>query len=146
MEQRVVICFFMLKGLKVMAIHTAIKSVSGPEAFALPAVKKLQRRFHQERMDLLDNFKSGPPLTNGLAAMGSMLEERPFSSCKMFCRHMIADPSRQAWFERFHLRWVPHALSVNQKGERVSYSKFLLMALMEQKASGFQRTITRDES
>jgi hypothetical protein len=41
---------------------------------------------------------------------------------------------------------VPHALSINQANERVSYSKLLLTALMEQKASGFQRIITVDES
>jgi hypothetical protein len=41
---------------------------------------------------------------------------------------------------------VPHALSINQKSERVSYSKLPLTALMEQKASGFLRICTGDES
>jgi hypothetical protein len=45
----------------------------------------------------------------------------------------------------FHLRWVPHALSITQKSERMFHSKVLLMALMEQKASGFQRIVTGDE-
>jgi hypothetical protein len=40
---------------------------------------------------------------------------------------------------------VLHALSINQNSERVSYSKLLLVALMEQKASSFQRIITGDE-
>jgi histone-lysine N-methyltransferase SETMAR len=40
---------------------------------------------------------------------------------------------------------VPHALSINQKSENVSYSKLLLVALMEQKVSLFQRIITGDE-
>jgi hypothetical protein len=35
---------------------------------------------------------------------------------------------------------------MNQKGETVSYSKLLLMALMEQKANVFQKIITGDES
>jgi hypothetical protein len=46
----------------------------------------------------------------------------------------------------FHLRWVLYALSINQNGKRVSYSKFFLTALMEWKASGFQRIVTGDES
>jgi hypothetical protein len=41
---------------------------------------------------------------------------------------------------------VLYALSINQKSERVSFSKILLTALMDQKASGFQLMITGDES
>jgi hypothetical protein len=48
--------------------------------------------------------------------------------------------------KKFRLRWVPHALSINKKSERVSDSKVLLKALMEQKASGLQRIITGNES
>jgi hypothetical protein len=59
---------------------------------------------------------------------------------------VLGEPSGHGWFGKFHLRWVPYALSINQKSERVSYSKLLLMVLMEQKASGFQRIITVDES
>jgi hypothetical protein len=41
---------------------------------------------------------------------------------------------------------VLHALSINQKSERVSYSKLLLIALVGQKASDSQWIITGDES
>jgi hypothetical protein len=58
---------------------------------------------------------------------------------------VLAGSSPQAWLENFHLRWVPHALSINQKSERVSSSKLLPTALMAQKASGFQRLITGDK-
>jgi hypothetical protein len=47
--------------------------------------------------------------------------------------------------KQFYLCWVPHALSISQKSERVSYSKLLLMALMEQEAGGFQPIIPGDE-
>jgi hypothetical protein len=47
---------------------------------------------------------------------------------------------------KFYLHRVLHALSINQKSERMSYSKLVLTALMEQKASNFQRIITGDES
>jgi hypothetical protein len=46
----------------------------------------------------------------------------------------------------FHLRWVLHALYINQKSERMSYLKLRLTAFLEQKASGFQGIITGDES
>jgi hypothetical protein len=72
--------FFTLKGLKARAIHIELESVNGQEAFALPTVKKRRRRFHQGRTYLIDDPRSGRVLTNNLAsAIGSMLEERPFS-------------------------------------------------------------------
>jgi hypothetical protein len=48
--------------------------------------------------------------------------------------------------KKFHLRWVPHALSSNQKSERVSDSRLLLAALDQNEATLFQGVITGDES
>jgi hypothetical protein len=59
---------------------------------------------------------------------------------------VLAGPSRHAWFEKIHLRWVPRAPSISQKSERGSYSNLLLTTLMKQKASGFQQTITGEQS
>jgi hypothetical protein len=88
MEQSTLIRFFTLKGLKARAIHTGLESVYGAAALARPAVKKWWKTFHQGRTNLFDDSKSERPLTNHLArVIGSMLEERPISLCKMFCRH-----------------------------------------------------------
>jgi hypothetical protein len=132
MEQQVGIHFLTLNGLETGAVHIELESVHGPEALARPTVKKWQRRFHQGRTDLFNDSRSGRPLTNDLAgAMGSMVEERLFSSCKMMCHHfrigeatclrMLHD---KLGLKIFHFRWVPHALLIDQKSERVSYSKF----------------------
>jgi hypothetical protein len=48
--------------------------------------------------------------------------------------------------KRIDVPWSPHALSRRQKSKTVAYSKLLLIALMEQKASGFSRIMTGDES
>jgi transposase len=86
MEQRVVIFLFTLKELKARAIQTELELVYGPEALARPTVKKWRRRSHQGRTDLFDDPRSGRPLMNDLAgAIGSMLEEKPFSLCKGLC-------------------------------------------------------------
>jgi hypothetical protein len=58
---------------------------------------------------------------------------------------VLTDPSRQAWLEKVHLHWVPHALSINRKSERVPHSKLLLTVLMEQKVSSYQQIVTGDE-
>jgi hypothetical protein len=59
---------------------------------------------------------------------------------------MLADPSRQAWLGKIPV--LPGAACPIDQPEwrKVSYSKLLLRALMKQKANGFQRIITGDES
>jgi hypothetical protein len=56
----------MLKRLKARAIRTEPESVDGPEAFALPTMKKWRRHFHQSRTDLFDDPMFGRPLTNDI--------------------------------------------------------------------------------
>jgi hypothetical protein len=88
MEQRAVICCFTFKGLEARAIHTELESVYGPEVLALLTGKKWRRPFHQGRMYLFDDPRSGSPLANDLAGtVSSVLKEKPFSSCRMLCRH-----------------------------------------------------------
>jgi hypothetical protein len=74
-----------------------------------------------------------------------MLEEKPFSSCRVLCRHFrigkVADPSGQVWLKN-HILARAHSLSINRTSERVSYSKLLLTALIEQKANGLDRIIS----
>jgi histone-lysine N-methyltransferase SETMAR len=154
MEQRAVIRFLSLKGLKARDIQAELQSVYGPEACQLTAVKKWRTRFMQGRTDLFDDPRSGRPLTHDLAeAISSMLGERPFSSCKVLSRHFrIAKATclrilhDKLGLKKFHLRWVPHSISSNQKSERVSYSNLLLAALEESRQTGFERLITGDES
>jgi hypothetical protein len=77
---------------------------------------------------------------------GSMFAAKPFSPCKMLCRHFRIGKMTRLWILhdkpgliKFHLRWVLHALLSNQKSEIVTYSKHPLTAVMEQKVSRFQR-------
>jgi hypothetical protein len=73
-----------------------------------------------------------------------MLEERPLSWYKALS-HQFQAGKPICWrtipeklsLKKIHLRWMSHALSINRKSERVSYSKLLLTALTEEKASGF---------
>jgi hypothetical protein len=88
MGQRAVISFFTRKELEVRTVHTELEPVYGPEALVPPTVRKWRRRFHSEETDLFDGSRSGRPLTNDLVgSIGSILQERLFSSCKVLCRH-----------------------------------------------------------
>jgi hypothetical protein len=153
-EHRAVIHFFTVKKLKARAIHAEFESLHGQEALALPIVKNSWRRIHQSRADLFHDPRSGRPFTNGLAgARGFVLDKRLFRSSKALSRHFRIGKATclrilhdKLGLKKFHLRWVSHTLSINRKSERLPDSKFLLTALMERKASCFQRIITGHES
>jgi transposase len=150
----VVIRFFTLKGLKARTIQLELVSVYGLDALALSTMKKWRRCFQQGRTDLFDDPRSGRPLMHDLGEIiRSVLEERSFTSYKVLCRHFRVDKAMclrilhdTLDLKKFHLRWVPHALSSNQKNERVSDSRLLLVALEQNKATLFQGVITGDES
>jgi hypothetical protein len=81
--------------------------------------------------DLLDDLWSGRPFSNDFAgAIGSMLEERWFSSSNMLCHHFRIGRAMylqilhdKLGLKKIHLCWLPHALSIDQKTEKVSSSR-----------------------
>jgi hypothetical protein len=146
MEQGAVIRFFTFKRLKARAIHIELELMYGPESLALPTLKKWRSRFHQGKTDLLGDPRSGRCMTNDLpGAVGSILEEKPFSSCKVLCRHFPIGKAtflqfvhHRLGFRKFGLRGVLNALSINWKNKRVPYSGLLVLTLMKLNVSGFQ--------
>jgi hypothetical protein len=99
-------------------------------------------------------IRSPEALRNDLAGdIDSMFEERLFNSPNVLCRHFRIG-KKTCWrilhdklgLKKIHFRWISQTLSINQKNERVSYSKLLLTALMEQQASGFQWIINGKDS
>jgi hypothetical protein len=85
---RAVIRFLTLKGLRVSAIAGELQSVYETEAFALSTAEKWHKRSAQGRTSLYDDPRCGIPLTNDLTeAISSVLKERSYLSCKIFCRH-----------------------------------------------------------
>jgi hypothetical protein len=131
MEQRGVIRFFTLKGLKAKEIRTELESVSGPETLALSTVKKWRKRFQEGRTELIYDPRPGRPVTQDLVeAIQSMLREWPFLSCKVLCRHFHIGKAaclrilhNDFGLIKCHLHWMSHTLTADQKSERVGYSR-----------------------
>jgi transposase len=154
MEQRAVVRFLTLKGLKSGQIVAELKTVYGPDALALATVKKWSKRFREGRTDLSDNPRSRRPLTHDLAeVIRSVLRERPFTSCKVLCRYFrITQATRlhilhnDLGLKKCQLRWVPHTLDQNSKNERVCYSRPLLETQEQAKQDSFRGVITGNES
>jgi hypothetical protein len=127
-RQRAIISFLTRKSLHASAIAAELKLVYKTEVLALSIVKKLHKRFAEGRTLLYDSPRCGRPLTNNFAeAISSMLKQRPYLSCKVLCRrfHIAKGTCLQILHDtisinKFHLRWVPHALDTNQKAERVT--------------------------
>jgi hypothetical protein len=102
----------------------------------------------------LRRSESWTPLTHDLAeVIRSVFTDRPSTSCKILCRHFriwkatcLRILHDALGLKKFHLRWVPHSLTPNQKGERVILSAQLLRELEESQANNFERLITVDES
>jgi transposase len=67
MEQRAVIRFLTVKGLRASAIAAELKSVYEIEALGISTVKKWHKRFAERRTSRDDDSRCGRPLTNDLA-------------------------------------------------------------------------------
>jgi hypothetical protein len=152
MEQGALVYFFTLNALKARAIHTELEWVYGPESLALPTVKKWLRPFRQGRTNLFDDPRFGKPSTNDLGKQSALCLKKG-RSVRARCFLTTSGLERRLAFRSFMTYWFGEissslgaACHVDQpKSKRVSYSKLLLTALMEQKAGVFQRIITGDE-
>jgi transposase len=89
MEQRAVIRFVTLKGIKATAIQAELESVYGPEALARETVKKWRKCFQEGRIEFIDDPRRERPVTQDLAqAVQSMFTEQLVMWCKFLCRHL----------------------------------------------------------
>jgi transposase len=88
MEQRAALRFLTLRRLNPQQIRSELESVYPEHAFALPTIYKWHARFRDGRTELSDDPRFGRPQRSDLSeAVSSMLEERPFLSCKLLARH-----------------------------------------------------------
>jgi plasmid stabilization system protein ParE len=123
MEQRGVVRFLTLKGLKAMKSKMQLTNVDGDEALQISASKKGRRRFLQVRTKLGDDPRSGRPANSDLTGtIAEFIREHPFLSCKILCRHLRVSKEiclrflhQKAGLKKFHLRWVPDQLTPNRK-------------------------------
>jgi hypothetical protein len=82
-----------------------------------------------------------------------MLRERPYFSCKVLCPHFsiaqgtcLRSLHETFGMKKFHLRWVPYALVMNRKAERVTFAHGIVSALQSIHSAGLQSLVTGYES
>jgi hypothetical protein len=154
MTQRPIVADLSLKGMSAREIHDDIGATLGPDAVSYSSVT---RYFGKARFP---PSKSKPhpadvqrDLDDSDWAILAALEGSPFALARQLSR-LVHLPSTTVYrrlaqslgFAACHLRWVPHALSDAQKGERVNLSRRLLRMLEVQRDRGWHDIVTLDES
>jgi hypothetical protein len=154
MEARAVVGFFTLQGINPKNIQAELTSVCEADTLILRAICKWHKRFVQERTELVDDPRSGPPLPNGLAeALRAMPQECHFLLYKILCSHFklaMAMCLQRLYdvllLKKFNLRCYVPTLDSNQKAEHGAHSSELVEMLTSQERKVFNYVIKSGES
>jgi hypothetical protein len=137
MMQRPTVAYLSLKGMSAREIHDDIGATLGPDTMSYSSVQLLATFAKHDF--LLPPLKPEPhpadvqrDLDDSDQAILAALEDSPFASVQQLSR-LTHFPSTTVYrrltqslgFVARHLRWVPHALSDAQKGDRVNLSRRL---------------------
>jgi hypothetical protein len=122
------------------------------DVFAFVPVKDSRKHFTEGRISMCDEPRSRRPLTDDVTdAIGSMLKERPFISCKVLCRHFHIAKTR--WLrvprERFGMKksnhcWISSVLAMNRNAEGPTVSHGLSVVFQGDYLTNFQNGIILD--
>jgi hypothetical protein len=126
MTQRPILAYFSVKGMSAREIHDDIVATLGPDAVSSSSVTRYlgKARFPPSKPEL-HPADVQRDLDDSDQAILAALEDSPFASMRQLSR-LIHLPSTTLYrrltqslgFVASHLRWVPHALSDAQQGER----------------------------
>jgi histone-lysine N-methyltransferase SETMAR len=133
------------------AVFEEINEVLGPGTIGYSTVTEHLRlaRFPPVPKSSVPTHR--PSIVDG--AILKALSDAPFSSIRELAKATCFPVStvyrhltQHLGFVLKHLRWVPHELTADQKGQRVALSKQLLALLQRVSGSAEHRVVTLDES
>jgi hypothetical protein len=154
MTQGSIVAYLSLKRMSAREIHEDIVATLGPDAVSYSSMTRYLReaRFPPSKpephpADVQRDLDGSDQVI--LAA----LEDGAFAQVRQLCRltHLLSTTvyrhlTQSLGFVVRHLRWVPHALSDAQKGERVNLSRPRLRMLEVQRDRAWRDIVTVDES
>jgi hypothetical protein len=154
LEQRHIIKFLHLKGLKLDDIVTELSDMYGQDAYAKPSIKYWLHQLRLRRKDLMTQHMGGrPTLEDTEAEILSILRRSPFSSVRTIVDSLGIPAStgyfhlvEKIRFKNYLLRWVPHLLTDELRLKQVKLARQLLELLEDQRIVGFSDIVTGDES
>jgi hypothetical protein len=154
MTQRPIVAYLSLKGMSAREIHDDIVATLGPDAVSYSS----DTRYLGEAQFPPSKPEPHPAdvqrdLDDSDHAILAALEDSPLASVRQLSRltHLpwtivYRRRTQSLGFVARHLRWVPHALSDAQKGERVNLCRRLLRMLEVQRDRPWHNIVTLDES
>ena len=124
-------CF--MRGLSIREAHAEMAQVYGAETPATSTIGEWFSRFAAGRETFGDNPRSGRPALVGAAdTVAAVLRDEPYASARSIATAVglskdtvISILKCQLGLQNFHLKWVPHQLSAEQKATRVERANFL---------------------
>jgi hypothetical protein len=137
MTQRPIIAYLSLKGMSTRETHGDVVAILGCDAVSYSLVTRYLReaRFPPSKLEP-HPADVQRDLDDSDQAILAALEDIPFASVQQLSRltHLPSTTvcrrlTQSLGFVARHLRWMPHALSDAQKGERVNLSRRLLRML-----------------
>jgi hypothetical protein len=156
MRQHLIIAYLSLEGMWAHEIHDDLVATLGPDAMSYSSVTRYLRevRFPPSKpephpADVQRDFDDSDQAILAAPEDGSFASVRQLSRLTHLPATIVYRRLTQSLgFVACHLRWVPHALSDAQKGERINLSRRLLrMRMLEvQRHRAWHDIVTLDES
>jgi hypothetical protein len=154
LEERHVIKFLHLKGLKLEAIAAELADAYGQDAYTKPSIKYWVHQIKLGRTDLTTQHIGERPTLDVIdAEIVSALRKLAFSSTRTISDSLGIPAStvyshlvERIGFKNYLLRWIPHMLTADVRQKRVELSKQLFPVLESQQRVGFHDIVTSDES
>lgn len=154
MDQKSICVFLHKKGLSSEQVHSELVQVLGTEAVAYSTVTKYIRSSSFKAIRDESISEDSDDETNLIDdAILQALEDEPFASVRRIAsktylpkstvyRHLVSSLQ----YTVKHLTWIPHTLTNEQKGTRVSKSIELLALLRSMEHQSWVHFVTLDES
>jgi ABC-type dipeptide/oligopeptide/nickel transport system ATPase subunit len=154
MDQRTIVADLALKELSARSIHQDLVATLGGGAMAYSTVARYIHDAHCSPSSQTAAPIAVPSsLDDSDEAILSVLDENPFVSVRQLSHltHIAATTvyrrlTESLGFTARHLRWIPHALSGDQRAQRVELSRELLRILQVHRDRAWHDIVTLDES
>jgi hypothetical protein len=153
-EQRCIINFRHLKGLKLGDIVVEHSTLYEEDAYTRPSIKYGLHQLNLGRTDLTTQRVGGIPyLDDTDAEILSLLRISPFSSVRTIADSLSIPAStvylplvEKIGFKNYFLRWVPPMLTEELRQKRVELARQLLELLESQRGVNLRDIVTGEES
>ena len=152
-SKRAIICFYCALGKTITETRSDLVSVYGEDAPALSTIHRWFERYRVGRADLYDNQRPGRPPAEGLDdSLKTLILENPHATAREMAEELghsvstITEHLHAMGLHCFQLRWVPHALTDQQKATRAGDAMELLSNIRQLGVHGASTIFTSDES